>query len=68
MAAFILSEDAENRLHQTDTALAALESLLISLGDVPLECRAAEMAAPLAPLREPLHTAREAARFDTRAG
>ena len=46
----------------------SLESLLISLRGAQLECRAAETDALLALLREPLHAAREAARFDARAG
>lgn len=67
MAAFIIPEEAEHGLHETEQALEALHCLLAALGARQLELRAEELAALLALVRRPLAEARGQARFEARA-
>lgn len=68
MAAFLISEEAENALWRADRALGALTHAFAAADGHAAEIPGEEIAALLELLRREIATALASARFDARAG
>ncbi|MFN3594161.1 MAG: hypothetical protein ACK4TK_05695 [Thiobacillaceae bacterium] len=68
MAAFLISEEAENALWRADLALQAVSHALSAADGHAAEIPGDQLAALLELVRGQIQAAREGARFDARAG
>lgn len=68
MAAFILPESAENALYLAERLAALMESTFAQLGDAQVEVQGSELSATFGLIRGQIAQAKDAARFDARAG